>query len=109
MLSLSSKSFTVVNAFLAENRPLVFKFLMKKIKHAIKHNIDKIDLFEFVSTTQRHVAILKAIDYESTLLDAIKEFIRIEDYESAGKAQEILSLLRTEYVNRLLNDIKPEG
>lgn len=109
MLSLSTKSFPVVNEFLAQQKPLVFRWLIKKIKRAISTNVEKIDLFEFVHSGIRHVAILKSSDFESTLSDATKEFIRVEDYESAGKAQEILSELRQKHINGLLNDITKEG
>lgn len=106
MFKLPNKPFHVIQKFLYEHRPLVFKYLVKKIKFAIKHDITRIELFELPSPQNiRHVAIVKEIDYEKVLEQAIEVCAEVEDYETAATAKNTIDEYREKHITKLLNDI----
>lgn len=108
MFKLPDKSFRVLQKFLLENRPLVFKYMVKKIKAAILADISQVELFEFSSPTHKHIAMVKGTDFEKVLEQAIQACIEVEDYETAEKARDTISLYRNKQITRLLNDLKNE-
>lgn len=109
MFKLPNKPFHVIQKFLVEHRPLVFKYLVKKIKFAIQHDVTRVELFELPSSpTTRHVAVVKEIDYEKVLEQAIDVCSEVEDYETAAKAKNTIQLYREKHITKLLNDINKE-
>lgn len=102
MFNLPPKPPHIIHRFLNEYKPLVYKFLIGKIKIGIQEDLDKIDLFRWASDNR--VAIIKKPDYEIVLEDAIKVFIKAEDYESAASARDILKLSVDTNINRLLDE-----
>lgn len=108
MFKLPNKPFSVIQKFLIENKVLVYKYLIKKIQYAIKHDIEKIELFESPGDGTRHVAVIREPEFEKILLDAITECCTVEQYELAAKAQQVLQTYRDKQINTLLNEIKHE-
>lgn len=106
MFKLPDKPFYVIQQFLASNKTLVYKYLIKKIKYAINNNIQKVDLFEFPTDGKRHIAVVHEKDFEKVLMDAITSFSESEEYETAASAQQILQTYRDIQINKLLNEIK---
>jgi hypothetical protein len=109
MFKIPNKSFKALHEFLTTNQHIVFRYIIKKVKFGIVNNLDSVELFEFSSDTHRHIATVKEKDYEQILENAIKVFSKVEDYETADKAQQIITLYRNKYINKLLNDINNEG
>jgi hypothetical protein len=109
MFKLPNKPYHVIQKFLVENRPTVFRYLIKKIKFAIDNDISNIELFELPSrSNSRHVAVIKEPDFEKVLNQAIESFSEVEDYEAAAKAQNLIRIYRDKYITKLLNDISNE-
>lgn len=105
MFKLPDKSFHVLQKFLTENRPLVFKYMVKKIKTAIVKDVPQVELFEFSSPNKKHVAMVKSSDFEKVLEQAIEACVEVEDYETAEKAKQTISLYRNKQIVKLLDDI----
>lgn len=108
MFKLPDKSFRVLQKFLLEHRPLVFKYMVKKIKAAILADENQVELFEFSTPTHKHIAMVKSADFEKILEQAIEASVEVEDYETAKKARNTISLYRNKQIIKLLNDIKDE-
>lgn len=109
MFKLPNKPYHVIQKFLIENRPTVFKYLVKKIKFAIENDISNIELFELPSrSNNRHVAVVKEPDFEKVLQQAIEACSEVEDYETAAKAKYLIQVYRDKYITKLLNDISDE-
>lgn len=108
MFKLPDKSFLVLQKFLLEHRPLVFKYMVKKIKSAIIEDLSHVELFEFSTIEHKHIAMVKNTDFEKVLEQAIQASIEVEDYETAEKARKTISLYRNKQIIKLLNDIKDE-
>ena len=109
MLKLPDKPIHILQKFLAENKPLVSKYLVKRIKSGIEQDLDKVDLFEFTGPKIRHIAIVKWADYENVLEEAIRQCSKVEDYETAGLAKRTLELFRTKQVTNLINGLNNKG
>ena len=105
MLKLPEKPFSILQKFLSENKPTVYRYLVRQLRVAIKKNKDKIDLFEFTTGAHVHVAVVRDVEYESVLFDAIKYCSESEDYETAAKARDLLVLLRTREIDTLLDTL----
>lgn len=105
MFKLPDKSFRVLQKFLMEHRPLVFKYMIKKIKSAIVKDVPQVELFEFSSPQKKHVAMVKSADFEKVLEQAIEACVEVEDYETAEKAKKIISLYRNKQILKLLDDV----
>lgn len=105
MFKLPDKAFPVLQQFLMEHRPLVFKYMVKKIKMAIIKDMPYVELFEFSSVSNKHVAVVKNVDFEKVLEQAIEAFVDIEDYETAEKAKKTISLYRNKQIIKLLDDV----
>lgn len=108
MFKLPNKPLHVLQKFLAEHRPLVFKYMVKKIKFAVDKDLSLVELFEFSTPVHKHVAMVKQLDYEKVLEQAIEVCSEVEDYETAEKARDTISLYRNKQITKLLNDLKNE-
>jgi hypothetical protein len=109
MFKLPNKPYHIVQQFLIDNRPLVFRYLVKKIKFAIDSGISSVDLFELPSiNSSRRIAIVKEIDYEKVLEQAIEACSQVEDYETAAKAQTILQSYRHKHIEQLISEINKQ-
>ena len=106
MFKLPNKPYHVIQKFLNDNRPLVFKYIIKKVKWAIQQDVVYVELFEIPTATKnRHVAIVNEVDYEKILEQAIQVCSDAEEYETAAKAREVIEIYRIKYIDKLLNDI----
>ena len=109
MFKLPNKPFHIIQKFLIEHRPLVFRYLVKKINFAIQHDVTRVELFELPnSQTTRHVAVVKEIDYEKVLQQAMDVCSEVEDYETAANARNTIRLYREKHITKLLNEIDTE-
>jgi len=104
MLVLPSKSAQVWDRFIKENQVLVYKYIVRAIRDALKTDVEKIDLFKFDDNTMfawvpRNKALV-------TLEDALKIFIDSEEYEYAAKTQNIITKYHVDNLIRESN--KPE-
>ena len=108
MLILPPKPFKTIQLFLNENKPLVYKFMVKQVIKGIRNKMDKVDLFQVTNTNgvNPYVAVIKETAYHTVLEDAIKYCVGVEDYETAAKARDALQLLKETEINNLLNDNK---
>lgn len=101
MLELPDKSPAVWQRFFEENRPLVYRYIVKQISNGIDGNLPKVPLFTFKNSPKENWAYQR--DYEMILNDAMKAFIKAEDYEGAAKAKKLLDKL---YINKLITESK---
>lgn len=100
----ANKPFPVIQKFLQDNEPLVYWYMTLSISKAIKDHADKTELFTFGGNSE-NIAIVKRKDYEQVLTDAIKHFSKVEEYERAAFARDLLTKWKVEEV---LNDKQTE-
>ena len=99
MLVLPNKSATVWNRFLKENEILIYKFMINEIKKNLDSPEDKIDLFKFEDESMyAWIPKKKVLD---TLSQAMKIFIKAEEYEYARKTD---TLIKQYHINKLLSE-----
>lgn len=103
MLVLPNKSAFVWNKFLKENEVLVYKFIVKEIKKNLYNESKRIDLFKFEDETM--IAWIPKDKIMDTLEQAMKIFVKSEEYEYARKTDNII---KQYYINKLINDTKLE-
>jgi len=82
--------------FLNLNQPLLFKFLVKRIRKSILDNSDETLLFYLGD--MRNAAIVRQKDYIRVLSDALAFFIKTEEYEWAGRCKTVLEKYSIEQV-----------
>jgi hypothetical protein len=100
MLVLPIKSKVVWKRFMEENRPLIYKFVLKEIKKNLTSSAEKIDLFK-CEDGSRYTWIQKK-EIPVVLNEAVNVFIKTEEYEYAKKADD---LLKQYYIHKLLSEI----
>lgn len=99
MLNLPDKSPEIWNKFFKENKPLVYRYVIKQIKLAIDADLPEIALFCFGNTDTKAMAYEK--NYIMTLEDALKVFVEAEDYEYADQTRKILDAY---YINKVIKE-----
>ena len=99
MLELPNKSPVVWQRFFDENRSLVYRYIVKQVKTGIEGNLPKVPLFTFKDSPKENWAYQS--EYEKILKDALKAFIKEEEYESAAKTQKLIDTL---YINKLIKE-----
>lgn len=99
MIVFPDKPAPVIKHFLDQNKPLVYKYIVKKIKHAINSNLESVDVFRH----HNKVETIKQQDFEKMLDHAIVEFCKIEDYETAAITKKLMDKLK---INKLIDDSK---
>lgn len=99
MLVLPSKSIVIWERFLRENKILVYKYIIQKVKKGIENNSETIPLFkledESMSTWIEHS------NFPITLSTALDVFIKAEEYEYAAKTKKIINMY---YINKLIKE-----
>lgn len=101
MISLPNKPAPVIKHFLDKNKPLVYRYVIKKIKQALHSNLESIEVFEH----KNKIEYLKQKDFEMTLQNAITEFCKVEDYESAAISKKLLDKVK---IKKLIDASKSE-
>jgi hypothetical protein len=97
MLKLPTKPFPVIQKFLKDNEVLVYRYMILSISSAIKNNKDKTELFSFGGNNE-NIAMVRPIDYEKVIEDAIEHFSKAEEYEYAAFARDLLNKWKIEQV-----------
>ena len=92
-----NKPFSVIQQFLQDNEPLVYWYMTLSISKSIQNNEDKTELFSFGGSSE-NIAVVKRNDYEKVLSDAIKHFSKVEEYERAAFARDLLTKWKVEQV-----------
>jgi hypothetical protein len=101
MLILPNKSAVVWEKFLTENKVLVYKYIVREVKKNLEIDKDKIDLFKFEDNTM--YAWIPKNKVLQTLNEAMKLFIKEEEYEYAQKTDVII---KQYYINKVIQDSK---
>jgi len=92
-----NKPFSVIQQFLKENEPLIYWYMTLSISKAIKDKKDKTELFSF-GMFNENIAMVRQKDYEQILHDAIEHFSKVEEYERAAFARDLLTKWKVEQV-----------
>lgn len=88
MLELPDKSPYVWQRFFAENQGLVFQYVVRQIEKGLRDNLPQVELIKFKNTGP---TVVKQHDYLYMLQQALKIFIRDENYEYAQRTQQIVN------------------
>lgn len=99
MLVLPTNSKYVWNKFMENNKPLIYKYIVREIKKNLESKSNKIDLFKCEDGSWYRW--IPKSEIPMFLEDAVKVFVKSEEYEYAKKADE---LMRKYYVYKLIND-----
>ena len=67
---------------------LVFKYILKRVRKAVKNDMPSVNLFQFGNT--RRLAQLARTDYEDQLNKLMSYFVDKEDYELAARCRDTL-------------------
>jgi hypothetical protein len=97
MLKLPSKSFSTIQTFLQDNEILVYRYMVLSISRAIRDKKDKAELFSFGGQGE-NIAVVRKMDYETVIGDAISKFAGAEEYELAAFARDLLNKWKIEQV-----------
>ena len=92
-----NKPFSVIQQFLKENEPLIYWYMTLSISKAIKDKKDKTELFSF-GMFNENIAMVRQKYYEQILHDAIEHFSKVEEYERAAFARDLLNKWKIEQV-----------
>ena len=99
MLVLPSKSIVIWERFLRENKVLVYKYIVHKVKAGIENNIETIQLFKLEDESMR--TWIEHSNFPVTLSTALDIFIQAEEYEYAEKTKKIINMY---YINKLIKE-----
>lgn len=100
MIVLPNKSARVWNKFLQENEILIYKFIVREVEKNLESEHDRIDLFKFEDGSMHAWLPKKRIP--DTLTQAIKLFVKVEEYEYADKATRVMNQF---YINKLISEV----
>lgn len=92
-----NKPFPIIQKFLQDNEALVYWYMTLSISKSIKKQTDKTELFSFGGQSE-NIAIVKSMDYEKILNDAMTHFSKAEEYERAAFARDLLGQWKIEQV-----------
>lgn len=99
MLKLPDKSPQVWQRFFKENRPLVYRYIIRQVKKGMDENLPKVALFKFEN--HPHENFVHQENYLKVLHEALTVFIKVEDYESASRTKKLID----EYhINKLIRE-----
>lgn len=68
---------------------LVFKYLLKRIRKAVREDMPSVNLFQFGNT--RKLAQIARPEYETQLNSLMEYFVKKEDYELAARCRDTLT------------------
>lgn len=97
MLVLPSRSIVVWERFLRENKVLLYKYIIQKIKAGIENNTETIHLFKLDDDSMS--TWIDKSNFPLTLTTALDVFIKAEEYEYAEKTKKIINAY---YINKLI-------
>jgi hypothetical protein len=92
MITFPNKPSPVIKHFLDQNKTLVYKYLVSKIKAAVKNKESNIEVFQH----NNKVESIQRKDFQKTLEHAIEEFCKVEDYESAAIGKKLIDRIQIE-------------
>jgi len=92
-----NKPFHVIQKFLQDNESLVYWYMTLSISKSIHSNEEKVELFSFGPNSE-NIAVVKKTDYEKILSDAIEHFSKVEEYERAAFARDLLNKWKIEQI-----------
>lgn len=101
MLELPNNADAVWQTFFDNNRVLVYRYIVKKIKEGIVNNLDKVHLFKFQEAKEPTWVSKK--NYLENLEIAMEIFIHSEEYEEAEKVKKVIDLF---HIQKLIEDSK---
>ena len=78
-------------SFTENNKHLVYYYVLKKMKRAVRNKLDTLPLFQFGNSDK--VAQLTRPGYEHHLKLMMEYFVKIEDYESATICRDLIQQL----------------
>ena len=99
MLELPDKSSKVWSKFFKENKSLVYRYIVNKIQHGMRHNLPKVNLFKFKNSST--VTLIEESDYIYMMSTALKIFIEVEEYETASGIKKFLDQY---HIDKLIKD-----
>jgi protein-arginine kinase activator protein McsA len=99
MLVLPNSAIFIWEKFLQENKILVYKYAIRQIKKGLEQNKKKIDLFRCEDNSL--YAWIPQKEIPRFLNEALRQFVKEEEYEYAGKVKQILNLY---HVTKLINE-----
>jgi len=88
----------LLSHFSETNREVVYKYLLKRLRKAVKFNMDGIVIFRF--NNPQKIASIGRDKYESQLNTMMDWFVETEDYESAGECRDLIRQLTTNKVDQ---------
>lgn len=103
MLVLPSKTAKIWHKFLVENKVLVYKYILKQVAKGLSKDLELVYLFEFEHS--KEAAWIPKSNYLTALQEALRTFVKAEEYELAAQATEVIN---TYYIDQLLNDTTQE-
>jgi hypothetical protein len=96
ILKLPYSSVELLNEFSQKHRSLLFRFMMKKIKAAIKDKQPYTNFFRMGNTAK--IARMNRDEFSKSLNEMIVWFSEKEEYEFAAEARDILNELQVSNV-----------
>jgi hypothetical protein len=79
----------VLKQFTELHTDLVFKYILKRIRKAVREDMSFVNLFQFGNT--RRLAQIARPEYESQLNSLMEYFVKKEDYELAARCRDTLT------------------
>jgi protein-arginine kinase activator protein McsA len=89
VLILPDKSIAVWKTFWDDNKVMVYKYVVKQVKKAIKNGEEKAVLFGFENNDVK--IWIEKHKYVESLERAFEAFIKEEEFELAGKVRSIIN------------------
>ena len=90
-----------LKTFVDENKSLVYDYMLRKLRGAIRQNRPEVLIF-VLGDSSLHAKIKKN-EYEDTIQMMIQYFLKAEEYEKIIQCKELLQRL---YVNRVIDESK---
>ena len=87
--------------FLDKHSDLMYRYTVKQIAKAIKHNLAQVNLYRLGNT--RYIATIRRHQYMTNVELALKYFVKTEEYEWAAKC---LDLQKHIVINDLIYPIR---
>jgi hypothetical protein len=102
MLKIPISSPKIWHTFFNENKSIVFRYVIKKLRPIIENNevlTKDMELFKFENGSVYKVSYA---DFDAILQAAITAFVETEEYEHANKAKKLLDFHK---INVLLKEV----
>jgi len=96
MLMIPTNDMRVIRLVIRDNEVLYARYIMKLVKRAMKRTEESISVFE--SPNQEIKGILTDKTFRSAISGCIDVFVRHEEFELAGNAQQIADLVEIHFL-----------